>query len=104
MNILLAIYCLIWCLKANDVSCLLEISIFSQYPWFALTPSKIQINDFFDKIFTKCKQPDFERFLKVSGRYTVKTRKEEHKKLRTNRLFYKNLQPLDKNQCQAVVG
>ena len=35
---------------------------------------------------------------------TVKTRKEETKKLGTNRLFFKILYPLDMNQCQAVSG
>ena len=36
--------------------------------------------------------------------YTLKPRKEEPKKLRTNSLFFKMLYPLDKNQCQAVSG
>ena len=35
---------------------------------------------------------------------TVKPRREESKKLRTNRPFFKILYPLDKNQCQAVSG
>ena len=34
---------------------------------------------------------------------TVKPCKEESKKLRANRLFFKVLHPLDKNQCKAVV-
>ena len=33
---------------------------------------------------------------------TVKPRKEEPRKLRTNRLFLKILYPLVKNQCQGV--
>ena len=35
---------------------------------------------------------------------TVTPRKEEPKKLRTNRLFFKIVYPLDKNLCQAVSG
>ena len=39
----------------------------------------------------------------VSDTYnTVKPRKEEPRKLRTNRLFLKILYPLVKNQCQGV--
>ena len=34
----------------------------------------------------------------------LKLRKEEPNKLRTNRLFFKILYPLDKNKCQAVSG
>ena len=35
--------------------------------------------------------------------HTVKPRKEEPRKLRTNRLFLKILYPLVKNQCQGVL-
>ena len=38
-----------------------------------------------------------------SPRNTVKPRKEEPRKLRTNRLFLKILYPLVKNQCQGVL-
>ena len=40
--------------------------------------------------------------IKVLCENTVKPRKEEPRKLRTNRLFLKILYPLVKNQCQGV--
>ena len=41
----------------------------------------------------------WQRYIMI---YTVKPRKEEPRKLRTNRLFLKILYPLVKNQCQGV--
>ena len=42
------------------------------YSWFAMTSSKIKINEIFDIIFIQRKQSGFDRFLQVSGRYSNK--------------------------------